>query len=152
MMSDKPHISIYTDGGCWPNPGPGGWGVVLIHPKQTKELSGGEYETTNNRMELTAAIEALRALKTPCKIDLYTDSQYLQMGITEWIVIWIAKNWRKVKNVDLWKDLHVLVSHHDITWHWVRGHNGNKWNERADQLATEARLKTTRELERRNHD
>ncbi len=146
-MSDRPdsrpHVEIYTDGGCDPNPGPGGWGAVLIHPQKTLELSGGNPKTTNNKMELTAAIEALRALKQPCVIDFYTDSQYLQKGITEWMPGWKRKGWRKadgkpVLNVDLWQTLDELCSQHDIRWHWVRGHAGNSHNERADELASAA--------------
>lgn len=139
-MTNKPHIQIYTDGGADPNPGPGGWGAVLIHPQKTRELSGGEPDTTNNRMELTAAIEALRALKQPCVIDLYTDSLYLRRGITEWIHKWVNNNWRggTIANVDLWQQLHHLTAQHDITWHWVKGHAGDDYNERAHQLASAA--------------
>lgn len=133
----KPHILIYTDGGADPNPGAGGWAAILIHPKQTRELSGGEAQTTNNRMELTAAIEALSTLKQPCSIDFYTDSEYLRKGITEWISGWIKKGWQKVQNVDLWQALYPLVydHEHDIEWHWVKGHAGNPYNERCDELA-----------------
>lgn len=134
----KPHIQIYTDGGADPNPGPGGWAAILIHPKQTRELSGGEAETTNNRMELTAAIEALKALTQPCSIEFYTDSEYLRKGITEWVGGWIKKGWQKVQNVDLWQALYTLVyqQEHDINWHWVKGHAGNHYNERCDELAS----------------
>ncbi len=147
LMSDqpdsRPHIEIYTDGACSRNPGPGGWGVVLIHPQKTLELSGGDPDTTNNRMELTAAIEALRALKRPCVVDFHTDSQYLRQGITTWMPAWKRKGWRKadgepVLNVDLWQTLDELRSQHDIRWHWVRGHAGNTYNERADELARAA--------------
>lgn len=149
MEKQHPHIEIYTDGGADPNPGPGGWGAVLIHPQKTLELSGGEMETTNNRMELTAAVEALRALNQRCEIALYTDSQYVRRGITEWIHGWVANGWRRgknassqpVRNADLWQDLHRATQEHDITWHWVKGHSGNAYNERADQLATEGRPK-----------
>ncbi len=145
-MPALPHIRIYTDGGCSPNPGPGGWAVILIHPRQTKELSGGDPDTTNNRMELTAAIQALSALNQPCEIEFYTDSEYLRKGITEWIAGWIANGWRRregkqlkpVKNADLWQALHDLVQRHTIRWHWVRGHTGDTYNERADQLVSEA--------------
>jgi ribonuclease HI len=146
-MDDKrPHIEIYTDGGCDPNPGPGGWGAVLIHPKKTIELFGGDSDTTNNRMELTAAIEALKALKMPCVIDFYTDSEYLRRGITEWIGKWTANGWRKGKspqsepvlNVDLWQALYELTQAHEIRWHWVKGHADNQYNRRADQLARAA--------------
>jgi len=143
QSSSLPRVEIYTDGGCDPNPGPGGWGAVLIHPKKTLELSGGAPDTTNNRMELTAAIEALRALKQPCAVDFYTDSQYLQKGITEWLPAWKRRGWRKangkpVLNVELWQTLDDLCSRHEIRWHWVRGHAGNAYNERADQLASAA--------------
>lgn len=145
-MTDKPHIAIYTDGGADPNPGPGGWGAVLIHPKKTRELSGGDPQTTNNRMELTAVIEALSVLKMPCVVDLYTDSQYVKRGITEWIDKWIADGWQRgerqggapVLNADLWKKLHKLAQKHEIKWQWVKGHAGDKYNERADQLASDA--------------
>lgn len=132
----KPHITIYTDGGADPNPGPGGWAAILIHPQREHELSGGEADTTNNRMELTAAIEALKALTTACAIDFYTDSEYLRKGITEWIDGWVKKGWGEIKNVDLWQALHKLVQQHEIKWHWVKGHAGNRYNERADQLAS----------------
>lgn len=135
-------VIIYTDGGADPNPGPGGWGAVLIHPVtgKTRELSGGDGETTNNRMELTAAIEALDALKKPCQVELHTDSQYLRKGITQWLPGWIAKNWKRqggpVKNVDLWKRLAVANERHTVDWRWVKGHAGHVHNERADALAT----------------
>ena len=135
-------IDIYTDGACKGNPGPGGWGVLLRSPGHEKELFGGEPLTTNNRMELTAVIEGLRALKRPCEVELYLDSQYVRQGITEWIHGWKAKGWRTaskqpVKNVDLWQQLDALVSGagHRIQWHWVRGHTGHEGNERADALA-----------------
>ncbi len=139
MTEELTYIKIYTDGGADPNPGPGGWGAILIHPKKTRELSGGDPDTTNNRMELTAAIEALKALTRPCHIDFYTDSEYLKNGITKWVEGWIAKGWKNVSNVDLWKQLIHLVQPHEIEWHWVKGHAGNEYNERADHLATEAR-------------
>lgn len=136
------HIEIYTDGACKGNPGPGGWGVLLRSAGHEKELFGGESLTTNNRMELTAVIEALSALKRPCDVDLYLDSQYVRQGITEWIAGWKARGWRTstkqpVKNVDLWQKLDALVSGggHRIHWHWVRGHAGHPENERADALA-----------------
>ena len=135
-------IEMYTDGACKGNPGPGGWGVLLRHGTTEKELFGGEPLTTNNRMELTAVIEGLQALKRPCEVDLYLDSQYVRQGITEWIAGWKAKGWRTaakqpVKNVDLWQKLDALVSGgpHRIHWHWVRGHAGHEGNERADALA-----------------
>ncbi|MBU3651323.1 MAG: ribonuclease HI [Limnohabitans sp.] len=136
-------VEIYTDGACKGNPGPGGWGVLLRAPNgQERELHGGESLTTNNRMELMAVIQALRALKKPCEIDLYLDSEYVRKGITEWIHGWRAKGWRTaskqpVKNVELWQDLDALVhqSGHQIRWHWVKGHAGHVDNERADALA-----------------
>jgi ribonuclease HI len=136
----KKHIEIYTDGACSGNPGPGGWGAILAHGGVEKELSGGETPTTNNRMEMMAAICALEALKAPCKIDLYTDSTYVQKGITEWLRGWKARGWKTadkkpVKNADLWQRLEAATLPHDISWHWVRGHDGHPQNERADQLA-----------------
>jgi ribonuclease HI len=137
-----PSVEAFTDGACRGNPGPGGWGVVLRAGTRVKELSGGEPATTNNRMELRAAIEALTALKQPCKVDLYTDSQYVRSGITEWLPAWRARGWRTadkkpVKNQDLWEALDALAARHDVTWHWVRGHAGHPENERADELANE---------------
>jgi ribonuclease HI len=136
------HIEIHTDGACKGNPGPGGWGVLLKSGHTEKELFGGELATTNNRMELTAVIEALAALKRPCQVSLYLDSEYVRKGITEWIHGWKARGWRTaskqpVKNVELWQRLDELVATagHDIEWHWVRGHAGNPGNERADALA-----------------
>ena len=135
-------IEIYTDGACKGNPGPGGWGVLLKHGSTEKELFGGETSTTNNRMELMAVIQALTALKKPCDVTLYLDSQYVLKGITEWVPGWKAKGWRTaskqpVKNVELWQQLDQLVkdSGHRIDWRWVRGHNGDPGNERADALA-----------------
>ncbi len=133
-------VVIWTDGACSGNPGPGGWGAVLTFNGHERELSGGEPETTNNRMELIAAITALETLKRPCPVDLYTDSQYLRRGITEWIVEWKARDWRTaakkpVKNVDLWQRLEAAIERHDIEWHWVKGHSGDEMNERADRLA-----------------
>lgn len=132
---DKPHVTIYTDGGCEPNPGIGGYGVVLIFDDHEQDISGGELESTNNRMELTAAIKALEALNQPYEVDLYTDSEYLKNGITQWINNWIKKNWRNVKNPDLWQQLHEATQRHTIRWHWVKGHAGVEYNERVDQLA-----------------
>ncbi len=136
------HVVIYTDGACKGNPGPGGWGVYLRSGAHEKELWGGEAETTNNRMELTAVIEALKALKRPCRVQLYLDSEYVRKGITEWIRGWKAKGWKTaarqpVKNADLWQALDALVHGgvHQIEWHWVRGHAGDPGNERADALA-----------------
>ena len=133
-------VNIYTDGACKGNPGPGGWGAVLECDGKEKELYGGEPATTNNRMELTAVIEALLSLKRPARVVLHTDSQYVQKGITEWIRGWKARGWRTaarepVKNVDLWKRLDELVGPHEIDWVWVRGHSGHLGNERADALA-----------------
>ena len=139
-------VTVYTDGACSGNPGPGGWGAVLISGPHRKEISGGEPETTNNRMELTAAIEALRALKGTPKVDLYTDSTYVKKGITEWIASWKANGWRRrsgkkllpVKNEDLWRTLDELVAAHNVAFHWVEGHAGHPENERADELARSA--------------
>jgi ribonuclease HI len=138
-----PHVTIYTDGACSGNPGPGGWGAVLAFGEHEKELKGGEAQTTNNRMELMGAIAALEALKRPCRVDLYTDSQYLRGGITGWIHGWKRNGWRTadkkpVKNVDLWQRLDEALKRHQVQWHWVRGHAGNAENERADRLAREA--------------
>ena len=136
-------VEIYTDGACRGNPGPGGWGAVLSSGNHEKELSGAEPLTTNNRMELTAAIRALAALKRPCSVALYTDSQYVRKGITEWLPQWKARDWRTadrkpVKNVDLWQALEREIERHRIEWHWVKGHAGVPGNERADRLANEA--------------
>jgi ribonuclease HI len=135
-------VTVYTDGGCEPNPGTGGWAVVLSCNGHYKELSGGEPETTNNRMELTAALEALKALKRPCTVVLHTDSQYLKRGITEWLPAWKRKGWKRktgsVKNLDLWQELDSLAQKHDIVWRWVRGHSGDPLNERCDELAGQA--------------
>ncbi len=133
-------IEIYTDGACKGNPGAGGWGALLVSGKHEKELLGGEPDTTNNRMELTAVIEALNALKHPCEVILHTDSQYVQKGITEWIVGWKARGWKTasrspVKNVDLWQALDMAQARHRIEWRWVKGHAGHDGNERADALA-----------------
>lgn len=138
-----PEVTIYTDGGADPNPGTGGWGAVLIDEatERVKELSGGEPHTTNNRMELTAAIRALEALKQRCRVRLFTDSQYLKKGITEWLPGWIARGWKRkdgeLQNEDLWRRLAELIRQHEIQWGWVRGHAGHRWNERADRLATQ---------------
>ena len=141
-MIQRPQVTIYTDGACKGNPGPGGWGAWLSSGGHENELFGGEPQTTNNRMELTAVIEGLRALKRPCEVDLYLDSQYVRQGITEWIAGWKARGWRTaskqpVRNVDLWQQLDALVggAGHRIRWHWVRGHTGHEGNERADALA-----------------
>lgn len=133
-------VLIYADGACKGNPGPGGWGAWIQYEQHEKELFGGEALTTNNRMELTAVIRALEALKRPCKIKVYTDSVYVQKGISEWIIGWKARNWRTsdkkpVKNDDLWRELDRLVQQHEIQWIWVKGHAGHAGNERADMLA-----------------
>ena len=135
-------VEIYADGACKGNPGPGGWGAWLQYDGTQKSLCGGEKLTTNNRMELTAVIRALEALKRPCAVKIYTDSVYVQKGISEWIIGWKARNWRTadkkpVKNDDLWKDLDALANQHSIEWIWVKGHAGNEGNERADALANE---------------
>jgi ribonuclease HI len=133
-------VTIYTDGACSGNPGPGGWGALMLFGEHERELKGGEPQTTNNRMELLAAIEALEALKRPCKVNLHTDSTYLRDGITKWIHNWKRNNWRTsakkpVKNVDLWQRLEEAIERHDIDWHWVKGHAGDPGNEAADALA-----------------
>lgn len=136
-------VTIYTDGACRGNPGPGGWGAVLAWGEHENELRGAEPLTTNNRMELTAAIRALAAMKRPAKIRLYTDSQYVRKGITEWLDQWKRRDWRTadrkpVRNIDLWQALEREIERHEIEWHWVRGHAGVPGNERADRLANEA--------------
>lgn len=134
------HVEIFTDGACRGNPGPGGWGVLLRNEGHEKQLYGGETNTTNNRMELMAAIMALEALSRPCKIDLTTDSQYVRQGITEWIINWKKRGWKNsarkpVKNIDLWQRLDAAAAKHEIEWHWVKGHSGHDENELADELA-----------------
>ncbi len=136
----KPDVIIYTDGACSGNPGPGGWGALLEYGGARKELFGGEAQTTNNRMELLAAIEALDALKKPCNVTLYTDSAYVKNGITSWIHNWRRNNWRTaskkpVKNADLWQRLDEAHQRHDMNWQWIKGHAGHEGNERADELA-----------------
>jgi ribonuclease HI len=131
-------VTIYTDGACSGNPGPGGWGAILTHGETEKEISGGEVHTTNNRMELMGAISALESLKTSCEVDLYTDSSYVKDGITKWIFNWKKKNWKDVKNPDLWQRLDAINAKHKVKWHWVRGHNGDPLNERVDKLAVSA--------------
>ncbi len=133
-------VTIYTDGACRGNPGPGGWGALLEFGDFQRELLGGETETTNNRMELTAAIAALEALSEPCRVDLFTDSTYVRNGITEWLPGWRRRGWKTaarkpVKNRDLWQQLSALADRHSVEWHWVKGHAGHPGNERADQLA-----------------
>ncbi len=136
-------ILVYTDGACRGNPGPGGWGALLRYSDHEKMLSGAQMDTTNNRMELLAAIEALAAVKETCVIELYTDSQYVQKGITEWLPGWKKRRWKKadnkpVKNVDLWQALDMQTQRHQVSWHWVRGHSGHVENELVDALANKA--------------
>ena len=138
-----PHVVIHTDGACSGNPGPGGWGAILSFGDREKELKGSEAHTTNNRMELLAAISALEALKKPCRVDLHTDSQYVQNGISTWINGWKRNGWRTadkkpVKNIDLWQRLDAAMAPHAVRWHWVKGHVGHALNERADALARSA--------------
>ena len=139
-MTQKPAVDAFTDGACSGNPGPGGWGVVLRSNGHEKELFGGEAETTNQRMELTAAIEALKALKKPCRVTIHSDSRYVVQGMTEWIHNWKRKGWKNagrqpVANRDLWEELDRLASRHEVRWQWVKGHAGHAENERADELA-----------------
>lgn len=149
-----PVVEIFTDGACSGNPGPGGWAAVLRHGEQCRELSGGDPATTNNRMELEAAIRALETLKRPCVVDLHTDSQYLRQGITEWLPRWKARRWRTVnrkpvKNQDLWRRLDQAACRHRVRWHWVKGHAGHPDNERCDLLANEAVAAIRRQYTRR---
>jgi ribonuclease HI len=141
-MTPLPALKIYTDGSCEPNPGPGGWAALLIYPDRQIPLAGAARDTTNNRMELTAAVEALQALPERSKVDLYTDSEYLKRGITEWMPNWRARNWRRkggaLANVDLWKALDRAIGQHQIVWHWVKGHASNEYNNQVDRLAREA--------------
>ncbi len=141
--SSNSGVELFTDGACSGNPGPGGWGALLRYKGTEKELSGGEAETTNNRMEMTAVIEGLRALKRPCALTIYTDSKYVLQGVTEWLVGWKARGWKTadkkpVKNQDLWEALDHEVNRHAITWEWVKGHAGHPENERVDELARNA--------------
>lgn len=136
-------VELYTDGACSGNPGPGGWGAILRYKGTEKELSGGEHDTTNNRMEMTAVIEGLKTLKRPCHIKLYTDSKYVLQGVTEWLEGWKARGWKTadkkpVKNQDLWEELDHETARHTIEWNWVKGHAGHPENERADELARTA--------------
>jgi ribonuclease HI len=129
-------IEIFTDGACSGNPGPGGWGAILRWKGEEKELFGGEAVTTNNRMEMMAAIMALESLKRACAVDLYTDSKYVQQGVNEWLAGWKRKGWPdRIKNQDLWKRLDAAITAHDVTFHWIKGHAGHAENERADELA-----------------
>lgn len=139
-MTSLKQIQIHTDGACLGNPGPGGWAALLRYGQREKELAGGEAQTTNNRMELMAAIRALEALTEPCDVVLHTDSQYVRKGITEWMANWLRRNWRTaagapVKNQDLWQRLHAAAQRHQVDWRWVKGHSGDPDNERVDTLA-----------------
>ena len=139
-MSLSEEVIIYTDGACSGNPGPGGWGAVMIYGEHRKEIYGGEETTTNNRMELMAAIQALNALNKNCKVELYTDSNYVRQGITQWIHGWKRNGWKNsqkkpVKNAELWQELEAAQERHSVNWHWVKGHSGHPENERADELA-----------------
>lgn len=142
MPKKIPQVVIYTDGACLGNPGPGGWAAILKYGRHERELSGHEKDTTNNRMELRAALEGLRALTEPCQVTLYTDSTYLKRGITEWLPNWKRRNWRrkggKLANVDLWMKLDEEITRHQILWRWVKGHAGHVMNERVDKLARKA--------------
>jgi ribonuclease HI len=143
VTSPLPHVVIHTDGACSGNPGPGGFGAILAFGDHEKEIKGGEANTTNNRMELMAAIAAFETLKRPCRVDLHTDSQYLRNGVMSWLANWKRNGWRTsdkkpVKNVDLWKRLEAALAPHQVRWHWLRGHAGHVLNERADALAREA--------------
>ena len=141
-MSNVMQVSIYTDGACDPNPGPGGWAVLLRFGKHEKILTGSEPNTTNNRMEMVAAIQAFHALKQPCQVEFFTDSEYLKKGITEWMPKWQKRNWRRkggvLANPDLWQELAAIIQPHMINWHWVRGHAGNRENQLVDRLAKQS--------------
>ena len=140
VVPECDEVVVYTDGACDPNPGVGGWAAVLRYKGRYKEMSGGEVRSTNNRMELTAAIKALETLKRPSKVLLHTDSEYLQKGVTQWLPAWKQLNWRRktgtIKNIDLWRRLDELIGAHEVAWYWVRGHAGDPANERCDELAT----------------
>jgi ribonuclease HI len=146
-MQDLSHVTIYTDGACEPNPGPGGWAALLLSGRHEKELSGAEPKTTNNRMELTAAVQALKALSQAAQVDFYTDSEYLRRGITEWLPDWRRRGWRrksgKLANIDLWQALEEALEVHTVRWHWVRGHAGDRFNQRVDNLARKAMRNST---------
>jgi ribonuclease HI len=141
-MPEQTQVTIYTDGACLGNPGPGGWAALLRSGKHEKIIQGNEDQTTNNRMELMAALQALKSLTRPCQVDLYTDSEYLRRGITEWMENWRARGWKRkggsLANVELWQALDTVVKEHQIKWHWVRGHAGHPENERVDRLARQA--------------
>jgi ribonuclease HI len=146
MTNTRKQVDIHTDGACLGNPGPGGWGVLLHWCGVERELSGGEADTTNNRMELMAAIAALESLREPCEVILHTDSQYVRQGILEWMAGWIRRGWKTaggapVKNRDLWERLHQAAARHQVDWRWVKGHSGDPGNERVDQLARNQALK-----------
>lgn len=150
MTSTQIKVELYTDGACKGNPGVGGWGALLRYGVHEKELFGGEAHTTNNRMELTAVIEGLRALKKRSRVEIYTDSKYVQQGVTEWLQNWKARGWKtasksSVKNDDLWKSLDTLLGSHELSWHWVKGHAGHVDNERADELANQGVAKVQAE-------
>nr|WP_280524749.1 ribonuclease HI [Wolbachia pipientis] len=156
-MGEKKKVTIYTDGACSGNPGPGGWAAILMYHNESisskKSISGGERDTTNNKMELKAVINGLKVLKTSCRVVLYTDSLYIKQGITEWINKWKVNGWRTadkkpVKNMELWKELDEIALQHDINWKWVKAHNGNMYNEQADRLARKA----TKKLKYRNYE
>lgn len=145
-------VEIWTDGACKGNPGPGGWGALLRHGRHEKELCGGEAQTTNNRMELTGVIEALKALKRPCSVVVHTDSQYVKKGMGEWLPNWKRRGWltadkKPVRNADLWQQLDALVAGHQVEWRWVRGHAGDPGNERADALANQGVLSISKHTE-----
>ncbi len=141
-MKNSPVVKIYSDGACWGNPGPGGWAAILITPGHRKEISGAEPQTTNNRMEITAALEALKALKGPSVVQFYTDSSYLVNAATAWLPGWKARGWKRkdgvLLNADLWQELDREMAKHQVSWTWVKGHAGNRYNEWADELATKA--------------
>ena len=141
-MTALPQVTIYTDGSCEPNPGAGGWAAILIFDHKEIPIAGADPKTTNNRMELTAAVEAFHALPEPHQVNFYTDSEYLKRGITEWMPNWRQRNWRrkggKLANVDLWKTLDASIQHHEVEWHWVKAHAGNPNNTRVDRLARHA--------------
>jgi len=148
MASSRKKVTVYTDGACSGNPGPGGWAALLMFGETRREISGGEAATTNNRMELMATIMALKQLKEPCKVALYTDSKYVLQGYTEWLSGWIKKGWKTadkkpVKNVDLWQELAEIAAQHSIDWHWVKGHSGDTHNDRVDALAVAESRKFT---------
>ncbi len=148
-VEELPLVTIYTDGSCYQNPGPGGWAAVLRFKDEEKVLSGFEPLTTNNRMELTAAVQALQALKRPCRVEFHTDSQYLQRGVTEWLPAWQRRQWKRkggeLANLELWQALAAAIRPHQIEWRWVRGHAGDRDNERVDRLAKQAIKNGTRQ-------